>query len=568
MLRKRHRTGPYALAQTRSPLVPILSVAAVAAAALLLIWALRAILSVFDFGNAIEREAVILSVHNRGVVSVSLGGDDPRVTDTDLKLYPEDSVTTDKGAPAALAFFDGTDMRMDKGGSLVIVESAHGVKRSKIALSLERGTMWVRTPEFASYSGTILRTLVAPSYSATIPSGSDVLFTENRIEVYGADGVGVSLSFAEFSDPVIIGEGQSFTLAAAGDMGNDPYKHRSAITGQPIAFVIESRTKTVADAPAGPLPLEPETRLTITEPEENSMVRNSTMRVSGSFGNDVEMVRVNGYKAELDTTMHTYHIEIVPPDTEEITITVEAIGKDGTVLTKLTRTVRRDRTPPVSTVIIAPSGNGSTFKTSSEEVEIRGTAPKGTAGIIVNDYRLQLFREGEEEWSYLASTKLQNFVRGENIYRVVAVNAAGYRSEPAILTIILGEGEEGIVTPGPAGSSASTGTTPAQLPNNDPLKPGTLQINAPSAGTTHTATLTGTGLELLIEGTVPPGTTGVWVNGYQLKLFKAGKTFFNYIASTSLNTLKRGENPYEVITRDKDGNILDRLIYTITVTRE
>jgi len=93
-------------------------------------------------------------------------------------------------------------------------------------------------------------------------------------------------------------------------------------------------------------------------------------------------------------------------------------------------------------------------------------------------------------------------------------------------------------------------------------------VHAPSAGTQHTAMLSGTGLELLIEGSVPPGTQSMWVNDYQLRLYSPGKTFFNYIASTALNTLKRGENPYVIVARDKEGMILDRMTYTITVTRE
>ncbi len=570
MLRKRHRTGPYALAQTKNPLIPFVSIAAIACVLFLLVWALRSLLSVFDFGNAIEREAVILSMSNRGTVSVSLSGEDPRIADADLKLYPEDGIKTDKGTPAILAFFDGSDIRLDKGGSIVISESARGVKKSKIAVSLEKGTLWIRTPEHSTYSGTIVRTIATSSYSAAVPSGAEVLLLQDRIDVYGADGVGVLLTMAGIRDSVIIGEGQSYAVPQVDQRAGDPYQHRSAITAVPGDFVMESRLRTIPGSQPQTVSTEPEALLSITEPKEGSTIRSATLQISGTAGDSVDMVRVNGYKALLDTEAHTFHIEIAPPDAEEITLTVEGLGKDGLVLMKLTRTVRRDLTPPSSPAILLPSGNGSIYKTNSEEVEIRGTAPKGTTGIIVNDYRLQLFTEGEEEWSYLASTKLQNFSRGENVYRVVAVNAAGYRSEPAIVTIILAEGEEGVVSTGSSASSASAvpEATPAQLPSNDPLKPGELIINTPSPGTSHTTVLTGTGLELLIEGTVPAGTHSVWVNDYQLKLFKPGKTFFNYIASTSLNTLKRGENPYAIITRDRDGKILDRLIYTITVTRE
>ena len=78
--------------------------------------------------------------------------------------------------------------------------------------------------------------------------------------------------------------------------------------------------------------------------------------------------------------------------------------------------------------------------------------------------------------------------------------------------------------------------------------------------------LSGTGAEFLIEGSVPSGTASVWVNDYKLQLYTAGKTFFNYIASTGLNTLKRGSNTYEIIIRDTEGKILDRVTYTIILS--
>ena len=103
--------------------------------------------------------------------------------------------------------------------------------------------------------------------------------------------------------------------------------------------------------------------------------------------------------------------------------------------------------------------------------------------------------------------------------------------------------------------------------NNAPLKPGTLQITAPTAGTLHEAALSGTGVEFLIEGTVPQGTHSVWVNEYQLQLYTPGKLFFNYIASTKLQTLKRGTNTYTIVARDKAGQVLDRMEYVIKLTR-
>jgi len=566
MLRRRHRTGPYALAQTRNPAFTVLSVLGAVASLGLVVWALRVVHGALNIGNTIERVAVILVPDERGVVSVAFAGEEPRLSDADLKLYPEDRVLTDRGSPATLSFFDGTDVRIDKGTAAFIEESAQGVKNSKLQLSLERGTAWIHTPTIASYSGAIRREVHTDRYTIEIPSDAEVLLSEEVVDVYRADGMGVRMLIKEIDEDIIVGEGQRYILTSE-PVASDPYVHRMPITGTPAGFVLGNRARMMPGHMPQPPPPASETLLSVTSPAAGQMVRTATLQVAGTYGDGVDAVRVNGYMASLDVDRQTFVIEIAPPDASELLLTVEAIGSDGSVLAKVTRSVTRDRTPPAQPEIQSPAANGTTFRTSRETIEIRGTAPRGTVGIIVNDYRLQLFREGDATWSYLASTQLSNFAYGENVYRVVALNDAGYRSDPAVLTIVLGEGEEGVVS---AGSSAARGgePSPSSLANNAPLNPGSLVITAPTVGSSHTATLSATGLELLIEGTAPSGTASVWINNYQLRLYRPGKTFFNYIASTELNTLKRGENPYEIIVRNNEGKIIDRTVYTITVTRE
>lgn len=539
---------------------------------LLLLWAGKVLLSSLHIGNAVQRTAVILTGENRGSVSVSLNGKEPRVADSELKLYPGDTVITDRGSPASLELFDGSDIRLDRGSSLTVEESVLGEVESAFAVSLDRGMLWIRTPAAIAFSGTVLRTIKTSRYEADIPSGAEAYFSADGIEVYASDGVGVTFRIPKIRSNLIVGEGQRFTVPAADTEIADPYVNRSALATDFVAsaFVRESR-ELHTGVPVGPVGETPDTSeaiITITEPTEGEEILSATITVSGTISAAVDAVRVNGYRAFADLAKRTYAIEIAVPDVEEVAITVEALGKDGLVVGKVLRTVNRDRTPPEKPVIAAPAGDGAVYRTAKEELEIRGTAPRGTAGIIVNDYRLQLFQTGDTKWSYLASTRLNNFVRGENMFRIVAVSGTGYRSEPAILTIIFGEGEEGVVSTGTSSGGASSTPNPGTLPSNAPLKPGTLLITAPTAGIQHEAVLTGTGAEFLIEGNVPTGTASVWVNDYKLQLFAAGKSFFNYIASTSLNTLKRGTNTYDIITRDKDGTILDRTTYTIILKVE
>src|SRR3989338_3497052 len=569
MLRRRHRTGPYPPAQTRSPVRALIPLAAAAVALFILLWAGKALLSTLQFGNAVQRTAVVLRGDDRGSVSVSLNGEDPRVSDSELKLYPGDSVATDRGAAATLELFDGSIIRIDRGSALTIEESVLGAKESAFALAMERGSAWIRTPESVAFAGTVLRTIETATYTAQIPSGAEVYLTEAAIEVYAADGVGVTFRVPDIDEDLIAGEGQKFTIPTEDATLEEAYAGRSALSSDfaASAFVAESRTvivvRTSGDARPAPRSDSLET-LTVTSPVDGATITSATVDVTGAYATTVDTVRVNGYRAQMDMEKRTYAIEISLPDAESIPVTVEALDKNGLVLEKELLTLKRDRTPPGKPGIIAPAADGATFKTNNEELEIRGSAPRGTAGIIVNDYRLQLFETGDTEWSYLASTKLNNFTQGENIYRIVAVSEAGFRSDPAVLTIILGQGDEGVISAG--SSSAGTSTSTGALPNNAPTKPGTLTITAPSAGLEHQATLSGTGAEFLIEGNVPSGTASVWVNDYKLQLYTAGKTFFNYIASTGLNTLKRGSNTYEIIIRDTEGKILDRVTYTIILS--
>jgi hypothetical protein len=162
----------------------------------------------------------------------------------------------------------------------------------------------------------------------------------------------------------------------------------------------------------------------------------------------------------------------------------------------------------------------------------------------VNDYRLQLFEPGNRTWTYVASTKIHNYKPGKNAYKVYTINAGGYRSEPAIITIIL-ESETPNPNPNPG--------------NNTSLQPGSITVIAPSAGNTHTAKES----SFLIEGTTSPDTASLWINSYRLRLYEAGKTTWNYIADSTMNTLQRGVNTYEIVARDAENRILDSFVYTV-----
>lgn len=536
-------------------------------------------LSFFGVGNAIRKTSAVLKIEDRGVINVAVEGGPLKRAENELKLYAGDTVVSSPRNYATLDFFDGTSVRLDESSQVRIIESEEGEEKSKLTVELEEGTVWLASPTLDVFSGSVARILVSPYLSASIPSKAELIFTPRSLSVFSADGLGLEVTVAGSDQKVIIGEGQQFTLPVGGEKEIDLYALRNPLDPNQLQseFVEQSRAvhanRKVPDeiVVTGDDPDVPEldTALTVLLPEDDSVVQGSTVEVSGRIGSSIDKVRINGYLSNIDKDTGTFKQELALADEDEVRITVEAVDEKGVVVAESQRTVKRNRKPPEAPVISRPAQAGEVYRTNSPEIEISGTAPDGAIGIIVNDYRLQLFKPGNPDWSYLANVDFGNFFAGENTFEVVAINRGGYRSEAAVLTVILGEGTEGIVTDDTENEEGETAdssrpTTPdeADQKNNLPLMPGSVEIFAPTRGEPYETSE----LEFLIEGNVPPEASSVWVNGYKLQLFEQGKGFFNYIASAELNTLKRGRNVYDIVVRSEEGYILDSVKYVVNFT--
>ncbi|MFH0820354.1 MAG: hypothetical protein V1908_01125 [Candidatus Peregrinibacteria bacterium] len=71
------------------------------------------------------------------------------------------------------------------------------------------------------------------------------------------------------------------------------------------------------------------------------------------------------------------------------------------------------------------SPEGGTLETSKVYNVIRGTAPKNTARIQVNDFTLTKYRPGQTRWNYIASTYINTLKPGDNSYAVKALDSTG-----------------------------------------------------------------------------------------------------------------------------------------------
>lgn len=565
--RYRQRRGPYALAKESAVPSFIRSIVLLLIACTVLYFIGRGILGLFGiFGNGQERTPVTFSIENRGTVNVSLEGGLMQRGDDNMKLYSLDKIASSSNGHAKLAFFDGSWVRTDNNTELTIDASSQTEDDSIFGLTLTKGAIWISTPPASSFSGSIVRTIVTPAFTLHIPADTQAIVDENNLMVFSADGNGVGVTLKGAKQEDFIGEGQQMLLT--GTPTGSALSYRSAI--DPLAaqkpFVQESRQMARPGASTttgtGSVVIDANS-IVLSSPTEGAVITGNTVTVAGKIGINVEKVRINGHLVTIDAVNHTFTEELALTSATTTEVNIDALDANDSVLDQVTRSVKRAAQSVNVPTITSPAGNGQTYRTQDTQVEIKGKAPAGASGMMVNDYKLQLFRTGDTNWTYLASKQLNNLVDGKNIFNVYALDADGNPSAPATVTVLIEAGTAGVVSTGSTVTS-SVSSTPAQidettLPKNEPLNPGTIAVTGPAAGTTFTAT----GSEILIEGTVPTQTASVWVNGYKLQLYKAGATFWNYIAKVDFGTLKKGTNVYTINARDKDNKIIDTFTYTV-----
>lgn len=556
----RQRRGPYAMAEPsrgQSPLKGIIFLFVV----LFLIYLVgKWLLGLVGFGRD-EKNAVVLLSSENGTVNVSLDGGLMQRALDEMKVQTGDRVSTGNDGSATLTFADGTLVRLDEQTEVTIAESVQGSEQSRFDVELTKGNLWVKTPSIETMSGTLARTVSLPTLTYSFPTDAEALVRQDVILVFSGEGEGVTVTAEGRKEPFFIGEGQQWTVPSGGTVSGDPLRFRSAI--DPLVaqspFVLDSRQgDSGATGSGSTLGASDSEIISVTAPAENQTVTTATVKVQGTIGEKVDRVRVNSYLASVDTVNRTFSQELAVADGETMAIRVEALDEKSVILQTITRTVKKGVISVTSPAITLPAKTGEMYRTSKTEITLQGTAPVGTQGIMVNDYRLQLFQPGNTTWSYLASTQLQNLKQGENIFDVYALDAAGNKSAPARVTIVVGQGGEGVVTGGGNTSSVAV-IDESTLPKNAPLTPGVIAVTGPTPGASHTST----GSELLIEGTTSKETTNVWVNGYRLQLFKSGGGYWNYIANAAIGTLKRGSNVYKITARNSKDEILDTFEYTV-----
>jgi hypothetical protein len=552
----------------------------IGALVLVIIWYLgNRVFSLFDDSVGRGTSAVLaLEQTNGDGVQVSLQQSDWQRGEHNLKMYPGDGVAARSGVHAMLAFFDGSRVRLDQSSEVQIDRSDKVTGQSStVEFTLKSGRVWVATPNLAVFSGAITRRVSTASYTVEIPADASAMIAMDGITVIKSSGVGLSVHLKNVKagnlSQVIVGEGQMLILnddakrQIAG--GADPYSFRDPITADSLKddFLAKSYAQlsnlvlpTAATVGTGSTAIAEGEDLTLTAPANRQKVSTKSVTVSGKTSQRIRSVLVNSYNAPIKPD-RTFTLELALEDEESTLIHVEAQDPQGITLAEADRTVLRELKPFTPVRMTSPVGSGGTLTTALEEIEITGEAPVGTAAIMVNDYKLQLYKPGAKTWSYLASVNIGNLIRGSNVFTIYALDENGRKSTPTNITIVVDPAAVASVTPLPTTSSSAASQPP--LKQNAPLTPGTLTVTAPVAGTAAEVTEK----EVVIEGTTSANTASISVNGYTLSLYLAGKTTWNYIASVDLTTMKEGKNTYRIVSRNADGEILDVLEYTMTYTK-
>lgn len=569
--RARHRRSFGAMPTAADRRSPVRMLLFVCIGIMLVLWGGWRALQALGIFNQVQRASVQFTVLG-GDVNVSLEGAELRRAG-DAKLYADDRIVSNTGGRGQLSFFDGTLVSLEERTDVTILESERGTKESSVALRLEQGTAAVYVP-VRSLSGAMVRMVRTAAYEAVVPAGTLATFSPRTVQVADSSELGVTVTTEEGGQSAYVGEGQKLALPE-GEVTGSLYAHRTLIDPEHLRLLSGLRAQAEKSAPGGAVASTAsgaavaalaQDELTLSEPQHNALITAATVTVKGQAGPAVQRVRINGHDVKLDPESGAFSQELSVAKGESMNILAEALDVRDVTIAQQQRTVRLKAPELGKASFTAPAADGAVYRTNRGKFEIRGTAPAGAAGIVVNDYRLQLFKAGDAQWAYLANADLGNIAPGTNLFSVHAVDAQGNKGPAATMTIVYDPaGEEGLVTAG-GGSSAggAAASEPEQvdegtLPKNAPLAPGSLSITAPTTGDPYS----GAEEEILIEGLTSRDTDSVWVNGYKLRLYKPGATFWNYYARTQYGTLKKGANTYVVNARNAKGEILDTVTYVI-----
>ncbi len=498
----------------------------------------------------------------KGQVEINVDGSTWQKLSNGVTLRTGEEIKTSQQTLASLGLQDQTVLRLDENTQLVLTKAEQKDDLYRFGLRLASGTMYVKTNDDSNAE----RIVSSDKYIATIPNSAELVLSPSSVKVLSSTSdISLEINNQDFT----LGEGQQLVIPEGETNITSISSFRSALDPAELSseFIVNSQRGALA------LPsTENETEvlqagtLTLTAPRDEAEIENSVVVVQGSAQEAVDAVRINGYRATLDPLTRLFREEL-KIESSPFAITIEALNENGVIIGREKRTVYHqfeeevssnsnveDNDEPtiavgtVTSPVITEPSTDANYTTNEPSFFIRGTTSSNTAAIEVNKYRLQLYEAGSTKWTYLADAELGTLKPGENVYTVVAYNAADEASEEETITI----NYEGAAATESQSSSSTTSITPNQTPSN----PGSLQVVIPSASSPHTTDLK----QLELRGSSAANTAEVRVNGTTVPLSGAS---WSYALDTLTGNFKRNSNVFNIASYDADGNLIDELTYEV-----
>jgi len=182
--------------------------------------------------------------------------------------------------------------------------------------------------------------------------------------------------------------------------------------------------------------------------------------LSGTCTSNTDVIKVNsstdGVTYSSGETTWSYVSGSLEEGANVFSVTAVSAGGNSSDAAVLTITV--DTVPPETPVITSPNGGADVLTNNSAPVAISGSCESDTSAIKVNGSTDGVtYIPGATTWTYTTPA----LTEGENVFNVVAVDAAGNPSDAATLTITLDTqppAAPGILTNG--GASFTVGISP------------------------------------------------------------------------------------------------------------
>lgn len=411
-------------------------------------------------------------------------------------LWEGDTLRTGRSSRAVLVFYDGTIMRVDENSEVSLNRIEKKKSEQTAEVTIGRGSIWVNKQDDAEwYFSLLVRTddlrITSPStiFAITQKLDSWVRVLEGQVQVEVLDQDAEKERILETYN---LGVGQEI------EIGFGELEKLRAL--QPVSVV---------------------------------------SRISGDF-------------EESEWYQWNQQEDLRPTDFAEKT-ELPDLGENLDDEVEVGTGVNTDNSGILGEEIVSPELTvtfpaESPFETEKDSIDIIGTANAVTSKIKVNwlhqdekdEYFLQHYELGAEDWRYSAAVKYDNMKVGENRYRITGFDVEGMESEvlEVIVNLVVEVSEEEL-------------TVPMVKSFNGEVV----------SGTDYTYTTDADRVE--IKGSCSERTYKIVVNDFALSKKDPGSTDWLYFADVKYDNLAPGENIYKVYAEDLEGDKSEMMEFTI-----